>query len=359
MSEGEATMQHGISLLPDCRPAKRSAADYYRDVLAISRFSDEAGLGYVKMTEHYLGDYGGYCPSPLTFLSAVAAQTKQIRLMTGALLPAFHHPIKLAAHVAQVDALSGGRVDAGFGRAWLPYEFEAFEISMDESRERYEKTIEACVRLWTQDSVSEDTPFFRFENATSLPKVTQTPHPPVWGAAVRSPESFTWLAEKGFGVMMALAPARQFVSLSKHLVDHYTEVYTANHGEISSPRIAMSTPIYVAKTEAEAWREADPLYHEYLNVWTEAAGAWKGTKSSNYVGYEAMSRDMNHFGQFDVKRNGTAVIGSPSSCVEQILELQETYGPDTFLWQVDFGGQTYEQMQPSMQLFVDEVLPKL
>jgi hypothetical protein len=45
--------------------------------------------------------------------------------------------------------------------------------------------------------------------------------------------------------------------------------------------------------------------------------------------------------------------------VEQILELQETYGVDTFLWNVDFGGQNYDQMHSSLKLFVDEVLPKL
>jgi len=68
---------------------------------------------------------------------------------------------------------------------------------------------------------------------------------------------------------------------------------------------------------------------------------------------------MKYLGDFDVKRYGTAVIGSPESAVEQILELRETYGADTFLWNVDFGSQTYEHMQPSLKLFVDEVLPKL
>lgn len=352
-------MQHGISLLPDCRPARRSAVEYYQDAIDISEFSDQAGLGYVKMTEHYLGDYGGYCPSPLTFLTAVAARTSRIRLMTGALLPAFHHPVQLAAHIAQVDAISGGRVDAGFGRAWLPYEFETFKVPMDESRARYQSTIEAVVRLWTEQDVTEDGPFFSYRNANSLPHVTQRPHPPVWGAAVKSPESFTWLAQKGFGAMLALAPARQYISVGRHLIDHYKEVFRTTHGDGVAPRMAMSTPLYVARTDAEAYRVAEPFYREYLQVWTEAAQSWRTTTSSDYVGYEGMGREMKYLRDFDVKRNGTAVIGSPESVVEQILELQETYGVDTFLWNVDFGGQAYEHMHPSLKLFVDEVLPEL
>jgi alkanesulfonate monooxygenase SsuD/methylene tetrahydromethanopterin reductase-like flavin-dependent oxidoreductase (luciferase family) len=139
----EKEVKHGISLLPDCRPDRRSAADYYDDVLALSRAADEYGLDYVKMTEHYLGDYGGYCPSPLTFLAAVAAQTRRIRLMTGCVLPAFHHPVQLAAHAAMVDVISHGRLDIGFARAWLPYEFEALGVPLDTSRARYEATIRA------------------------------------------------------------------------------------------------------------------------------------------------------------------------------------------------------------------------
>src|SRR6185312_9074176 len=106
----------------------------------------EAGFDYVKMTEHYLGNYGGYCPSPLTFLAAVAGQTSRIRLMTGCVLPAFHHPVQLAAHTAMLDALSGGRLDVGFARAWLPYEFQALGVPLDSSRDRFEATIRAVLR---------------------------------------------------------------------------------------------------------------------------------------------------------------------------------------------------------------------
>lgn len=352
-------MEHGISLLPDCRPHERSAGEYYRDAIAIAEFSERAGLDYVKMTEHYLGDYGGYCPSPLTYLAAVAARTERIRLMTGALLPAFHHPIQLAAHIAQVDAISGGRVDAGFGRAWLPYEFEAFQVPLDESRLRYEATIKAVTDLWTQSSSSADTPYFSYRDATSLPPVTQRPHPPVWGAAVKSPESFTYLATQGFGVMLALPPARQLVSISRHLVDHYRDVFQTTHGPSATPRVAMSTPLYVARTDREAYAQAEPLYRKYLTVWTEAAQSWQSTSSQAYNGYEALGRNMEQLISLDIKRSGTAVIGSPQAVAEQIQELHETYGADVYLWNVDFGGQTYEQMQSSLKLFTEEVIPRL
>lgn len=110
------------------------------------------------MTEHYMDPYGGYCADPLAFLSAVAAQTSRVRLMTGGIQASFHHPIQLAARTAQLDALSHGRLEVGFARAFLPYEFDAFGVDMDTSTERFRGTVDAVVRLWTGRQVSEDTP---------------------------------------------------------------------------------------------------------------------------------------------------------------------------------------------------------
>ena len=64
--------------------------------------------------------YGGYSPDPLIFLSAAAAVTRSLRLVTGAVLPVFNHPLKLAGQIGMVDAISGGRLEVGFARASCP-----------------------------------------------------------------------------------------------------------------------------------------------------------------------------------------------------------------------------------------------
>ena len=53
------------------------------------------------------------------------------------MLPAFNDPLKLAGELAMLDAISGGRLEAGFARAFLPHEFQAFGVALDESRARY------------------------------------------------------------------------------------------------------------------------------------------------------------------------------------------------------------------------------
>src|SRR3990167_6764994 len=99
-------MEFGLSFLPDANGEDLSATDYFKTALALSRLADAAGMKTIKITEHYLHPYGGFCPDPITFLAAVAACTKQIRLMTGCILPVFHHPVKIAAKTAMLDAIS-------------------------------------------------------------------------------------------------------------------------------------------------------------------------------------------------------------------------------------------------------------
>src|SRR5262249_23558165 len=142
--------------------SEKSGAQYYDECLELSEHADRLGYSCIKTVEHYFRPYGGYSPDPVTFLSAAAQRTRRIRLITGAVLPAFNHPIKLAGKLAMLDNLSHGRLDVGFARAFLPEEFDAFEISMDESRPRFEEGIAAVKRLWTEQEVSFDGQFFHF-----------------------------------------------------------------------------------------------------------------------------------------------------------------------------------------------------
>jgi alkanesulfonate monooxygenase SsuD/methylene tetrahydromethanopterin reductase-like flavin-dependent oxidoreductase (luciferase family) len=350
-------MQFGISLLPDAEPETRSPADYFADVLALSRTADELGYSHVKMTEHYLHPYGGYCPSPLTFLAAVAAQTQRIRLMTGCILPVFHHPVKLASYTAMVDAISGGRLDVGFARAYLPYEFATFGVPMDGSRERFEATLAAVVRLWTERDVSVETPWFSFQQATTLPRPVQQPHPPVYVAAVRTPESFVRIGELGHGLL--ITPSGLDINAGQ--VQAYRDAFRAAHGDSGrEPTVVASLPLFVGETDQEAASTADPCLEEYLRVWAGATDSWNTAASRDYPTYTGLSRYLRTLTARDVRATGSAIVGSPEKVLSRTMEYAESVGGiDTVLWQVDFGGMPLEPATRSLELFASEVMPKL
>ena len=167
-------MQVGIQFFPDIGPAEKSARDYWQEALSLVALCDRYGYSHVRTVEHYFHPYGGYSPNPIVFLAAAAQVTKQARMVTGAVLPAFNNPLKLAGELAMLDALCDGRLDIGFARAFLPHEFARFGVKLDESRARFDEGVEQVRLLLEQESATSEGRFHSFRNVTSLPRPTQT-----------------------------------------------------------------------------------------------------------------------------------------------------------------------------------------
>src|ERR1041384_7862286 len=160
-------MEVGINFFPDVRPEEKSADVYFDECLQLVAQADALGFLHVRIVEHYFERYGGYSPNPITFLSAASQRSRRLRLITGAVLPAFNHPLKLAGEIGMLDAISKGRLEVGFARAFLPHEFGRFGVSLDESRGRFEEGIETVRRLLENEDVSHDGKFHRFPATTS------------------------------------------------------------------------------------------------------------------------------------------------------------------------------------------------
>ena len=163
-------MDFGVNFFPSVGPAEKSAETYFAEALDLVGLLDELGFGHVRAVEHYFEPYGGYSPNPVVFLAAAAQRSKHARLVTGAVLPIFNHPLKLAGELALLDAISGGRLDIGFARAFLPHEFLAFGRELDESRDRFTEGVDQI-----------RPPAGRGERhqrkANSIPSATRLPYP--------------------------------------------------------------------------------------------------------------------------------------------------------------------------------------
>lgn len=347
-------MKFGLSFLPDANGFDLSATDYYRSALKMAQLADEGGMSTIKITEHYLHPYGGFCPDPTVFLAAVAATTKQIRLMTGCILPAFHHPVKIAAKTAMLDVLSNGRLDVGFARAYLPHEFAAFNVAMDGSRELFINTIDAVIKLWTEDKVTMNTSYFQLTEASSYPKPIQLPHPPVWGAAVLSRQSFAWLGEKGFHLLVT-PPLDGLTSLVDK-IDIYRQNFLAHH-PTKQPKVTLSMPLLLAKSEQEAKQLGDHYLQKYLNVWADAAETWSHHRSNDYLGYAHLAQILRANTPEKMRYHRQALIGTPESIRERILEIQEMFALEQIIWQIDFGAQPEDIVLQTLTLFLDTVMP--
>src|SRR5438477_9506908 len=194
-------MQFGVQFFPDVRPEEKSGEQYFQEALDLAEEADRLGFSHVRTVEHYFHHYGGYSPNPIVFLTAASQRTKKARLITGAVLPIFNHPLKLAGEIGMLDAISKGRLEVGFARAFLPHEFGRFGVSLDESRARFEEGIETVRRLLENEDVSHKGRFHSFPPTTSFPRPTQRPRPPFWIAALATEQSFVFAGREGHSIM--------------------------------------------------------------------------------------------------------------------------------------------------------------
>jgi alkanesulfonate monooxygenase SsuD/methylene tetrahydromethanopterin reductase-like flavin-dependent oxidoreductase (luciferase family) len=91
----------------------RSARSPYAATYELARIGEEAGFDTATTGHHHF--VPGIMSDPLTFLAGVAASTDALRIGTGIFQLPFHHPVRVAEHVATIDEMSGGRISHGGG----------------------------------------------------------------------------------------------------------------------------------------------------------------------------------------------------------------------------------------------------
>ena len=117
---------------------------------------------------------------PFTALTYVAALTQRIRLGTGICLVPQRAPVYTAKQVADLDFLSGGRVDFGVGIGWLKEEFDALDIPFNERAPRIEECLAMMRSLWCDEVSSYAGKYYNLPPSYQNPKPVQKPHPPVF-----------------------------------------------------------------------------------------------------------------------------------------------------------------------------------
>ncbi|MEH1011799.1 LLM class F420-dependent oxidoreductase [Micromonospora sp. CPCC 206060] len=161
----------------------------YDQLLAVARCAEDAGYGAFFRSDHYLkmGDVSGE-PGPTdawTTLAGLARDTSRIRLGTLMTAATFRLPGPLAITVAQVDAMSGGRVELGIGTGWYDAEHAAYGIpfpALGERFDRLEEQLAIITGLWATPpgrTFDFSGTHYTVTGSPALPKPVQSPRPPV------------------------------------------------------------------------------------------------------------------------------------------------------------------------------------
>ena len=251
----------------------------YDDLRRVAQFAEETGFDGFFRSDHYLAMTGDGLPGPTdawVTLGALAVQTSRIRLGTLVTSATFRLPGPLAIAAAQVDVMSGGRVEVGLGAGWFEAEHAAYGIPFPPLRERFDRLaeqLEILDGLWTT-AVGERYDFagrhYSIVDSPALPKPVQTPRPPIivgGGGRRRTPALAARFADE-FNVPFAqLADVRAGFDRVRQAC--------AAIGRTRLPVLSSAVALCCGRDDAEIRRRAEAIGETVESL--RAAGAAVGT----------------------------------------------------------------------------------
>ncbi len=340
--------------------------------------AEELGFEAMWLGEHHFGPYRmGDLPNPILLGADLAARTSRIRIGQMANIAPHWHPIRLAEDLAILDNMSGGRVEAGFGRGIWPYEGPQFHPNADprkdsENRELFQETVEIVREIWTNEYFSyhgtnysfpaDDTVFSHplypsnpawqdGDKVTRLrvtPKPYQKPHPPLW-MTVSTDRSVTTAAELGLKACYWQPPALRI----RQRMELYAQVRSEREGRPFSlgEDQAVMRSTYVASSMEEARRDAEEGIMSSFIFNDPFRGRQVFTNPD-----EVLDPSVNL--DWDFLEPRTLLVGSPENVVEKIQELQEVCNLGYLLVEFTHMGIPLGKTLKNLETFATKVMPR-
>lgn len=276
--------------------------------------------------------------SPPIVLTAAAAKTSRIRLLTTVTVLSILDPVRVAEDYATLDHLSGGRFEMIIGKGNDPRHYPLFGITEEEQWESLAERYELLKRLWNEEQVTWEGKY-----RPPLHEVTTQPRPfqksiRIWHGSASSTFSTELAAKQG----EPLFSSNGFHHLEKYkaLIDHYRE-RLAFYGHDPQKAIvgAGGGALYLADTREEAIKRYQPYYD-----------AFHATAASQHN--QTPFTDLE-----DNIKNGPALVGNAEMVIEKILRYQKAFGHQVLSISVD--GLTEAEQREQIERFAADVMPVL
>ena len=295
----------------------------YADQLAVAKAAEALGYSAFFRSDHYVAMSGDGLPGPTdswVTLAGIARETSSIRLGTMVTSATFRYPGPLAISVAQVDEMSGGRVELGLGAGWFEAEHKAYAIPFPPLGERFERLreqLDIITGLWTTpdgDTFTYTGKHLSVADSPALPKPVQRPHPPI---------------------IIGGAGAKRTPALAAKFAAEFNAPFM-------SLDIAKATYDRVGSALAEAGRSRDSLI--YSAAFVVCAGRDDAEVAARAA---AIGREV------DELRGNSPLVGTPDEIVDRLGRFAEIGVQRVYLQLLDMSDLDH------LDLFAAEVVPQL
>ena len=222
------------------------AEELYDAALEMCAFGDEIGIGGVIFPEHH-GSVDGYNPSPALMAAAVAARTKRMEMMPGAIVLPLHDPVHVAETIAVTDMICGGRLTTTLAAGYVKSEFDMFGKSLHDRARLMNEGLEVITRALAGER-------FDYQGREIFVRPLPRSRPPKIMVGGGVPRAARRAAKYGLGLWV----------LQPEMLPAYGELVGVYKDECQQlgrePGLIMASPlpVHVARDPEAAWAQLGP-----------------------------------------------------------------------------------------------------
>jgi alkanesulfonate monooxygenase SsuD/methylene tetrahydromethanopterin reductase-like flavin-dependent oxidoreductase (luciferase family) len=330
-----------------------TAAERWAETWREVALCDELGYDYGFAVEHHNSPRESMSPCPALYIAGAAARTQRMRIGAMGWVAPFYDPLRVAEEVVALDNAIGGRLEVGLVSGLQPDFFKPYKGDYAHRRERtiecYEVLKTACANLM---GFSYEGPFHDYADVPLQMPPVQQPHPPVW-IETRHPETLAYLAREGvYTGYVVYLPREDAAPVYREYLAQWRAA-----GHARKPKINYWTLVYVDETDEKAWEVAGPSW-QY--TFTELAPAARLAQNRARAGEAGAAEMLAHFTDVAyLREHQLGLIGSPETVAATLRQCAAEGLFNTVLGEFNFGVLTGEQVERSIRLFAEEVIPRL
>ncbi|BBY38121.1 hypothetical protein MMAN_22550 [Mycobacterium mantenii] len=306
------------------------AADLYDAALDMCAFGDDAGIDAVVFPEHHASE-DGYNPVPALMATAVAARTKRMEMILGAIVLPLHDPVEVAEAIAVTDIICGGRLTTTLAAGYVDAEFNMFGKSLNDRAALMDKGLDVITRALAGER-------FEYGDREIFVRPLPVSRPPKILVGGGVPAAARRAARYGLGLWI-LQPA--MMPGGRELIAVY-ERECQKRGREPGPVMSTHPAVHVARDPDAAWEEIGPHVLHLVKSYASWAGDLD-TTTSPFYGLETIEQ---------VRAAGIINVLTP----EQTIALADT---TPIALTPLISGLSPESGWTMLELLAAEVLPKL
>src|ERR1700675_2961188 len=337
----EINLRHGI-FLPPFHPNEEDPTQCLERDLDLMVWLDKLGFHEAWIGEHHSAGFE-IISSPEIFIAFAAERTRNIRLGTGVASLPYHHPMMVADRIVQLDHMTRGRIMFGAGPGLLAGDAIMMGIDPMTQRDRMAEALDAILRLFRGEIVTEKTDWYTMEGARLHLLPYTKPYPEVAVVSAVTPSGGRLAGKYGLSMICVAATNPFGYDALGANWEIANDIATEQGKQMNPAGLRLVGPMHIAETRAQAMENVRYGFEAYL-----------GYLNNNQPRFIVPpGKDAAEW----FVENNYGVIGTPDDAIALIQRLYDKQGDfGAFLQQVH-NWADFEQTKRSYELYQRYVMP--